>query len=101
MLSIKYPVYAIACVAFLFVFTLSSAFAGDASERRFIRVGMSEGEVLVKIGKPDTESIDTGGGATVTVKRWIYLPAASDEQMITTITLENGRVTQVNRRVMY
>ncbi|MFO1385960.1 MAG: hypothetical protein U1F55_07190 [Chitinivorax sp.] len=39
--------------------------AADASERKFIREGMSEAEVLLQIGKPDSESIDSGGAAAV------------------------------------
>ncbi len=101
MLALKYPVYAIACIAFLLVFSISSTIAADASERKFIRQGMSEGDVLVKIGKPDSESVDTGGGATVITKRWIYLPAAGDEQILTTIVLESGKVIRVIRQVSY
>ena len=79
----------------------SSALAADAAERKFIREGMSEGEVLVKIGKPDSESVDSGGGATVTVKRWIYLPTPADQQTMTTIVLRNGKVIDVDRKVTY
>lgn len=75
------------------------ASTADASERRFIRKDMSEGEVLVKIGKPDTESIDSGGGAYIVVKRWVYFPAKRDEQTLTTITLSNGKVVEVDRQV--
>jgi hypothetical protein len=101
MLSRKYPVCTIACIAFLLALSLSSAFAADASERRFIRQGMSEGDVLMKIGKPDSESADTSGGATVITKRWVYLPTAGDEQMLTTVVLESGKVIQVIRQVAY
>jgi hypothetical protein len=59
---------------------------------------MSEAEVLVKIGKPDSESIDSGG-AWVTVKRWIYLPAPGDSQTLTTITLREGKVISVERQI--
>ena len=86
-------------IAILLVFSVSAALAGDASERKFIREGMSEGEVLMKIGKPDSESVDTGGGATVTVKRWIYLPASGDQQTMTTVVLTNGKVTEVTRQI--
>jgi hypothetical protein len=79
----------------------SSALAADAAERKFIREGMSEGEVLVKIGKPDSESVDSGGGAAVTVKRWIYLPTPADQQTMTTIVLRNGKVIEVDRKVTY
>jgi hypothetical protein len=80
---------------------VSSALAADAAERKFIREGMSEGEVLVKIGKPDSESVDSGGGAAVTVKRWIYLPTPADQQTMTTIVLRNGKVIDVDRKVIY
>lgn len=76
----------------------SLAYAGD-TERKFIREGMSEGEVLVKIGRPDSESTDSGGGARVVVKRWIYLPSPGDPQMVTTIVLRDGRVAEVNRQM--
>ena len=76
----------------------SSAFAADVSERKFIQEGMSEAEVLVKIGKPDSESVD-GGGTWVTVKRWIYLPTLGDSQTLTTITLREGKVINVEREI--
>ena len=71
----------------------------SAHERRFVCKGMSEGEVLAKIGKPDSESEDTGGAATETVKRWIYLPAPGDDQTTTTVVLKRGTVIQVQRDV--
>ena len=89
----------IASLALLLLLWTSLALAADASERKFIREGMSEGDVLMKIGKPDSESVDTGGGATVTVKRWIYLPTPSDQQTLTTVVLKSGRVIEVTRKV--
>jgi hypothetical protein len=89
----------IAFAVLLLLFCVSSVFAADASERKFIREGMSEGEVLMKIGKPDSESIDTGGGASLTVKRWIYFPTSGDEQTMTTIVLKDGKVIEANRTV--
>ena len=77
----------------------SCAFAADPGERKFIREGMSEGEVMMKIGKPDSESVDSGGGAMVTVKRWMYFPTSGDAQTMTTITIRNGKVTEVNRQI--
>jgi hypothetical protein len=85
--------------ALLFLAAASSAFAADIGERRFIREGMSEGEVLLKIGKPDMTSEDTGGGAQVTRKRWIYLPASGDSQTLTTVVLEKGKVVEVSREI--
>ena len=87
-------------VAFIGLFLLtSSTFAADASDRKFIRDGMSEGEVVMKIGKPDSESVDTGGGAKVTVKRWMYFPAYGDTQTVTTLTIRDGKVVEVSRQV--
>ena len=76
----------------------SLTYAAD-TDRKFIRDGMNEGEVLMKIGKPDSESSDTGGGAKVVVKRWIYLPSPGDPQMVTTIIIREGKVTEVSRQI--
>jgi hypothetical protein len=86
---------AILCIGFV----ASSVLAADASDRKFIYEGMSEGEVLVKIGRPDSESVDTGGGSKIAVKRWIYLPASGDSQTVTTLTIREGRVTEVDRQM--
>ena len=75
------------------------AMAADAGARRFITTGMSEGEVLMKIGRPDSESEDSGGGAKESVKRWIYLPTAGDSQTITTIVMKKGKVEKVERQI--
>ena len=85
----------------LLSFSVSLALAADPAERKFIREGMSEGEVLMKIGKPDSESTDTGGGASTTVKRWIYFPVPGDQQTMTTIVIRNGSVVEVSRKVSY
>ena len=60
---------------------------------------MSEGEVIMKIGKPDSESVDTGGGSKATVRRWIYFPASGDPQTMTTLTIREGKVVEVSRQV--
>lgn len=86
----------VAAVAMLALSTV--AFAG-AEERRFIREGMSEGEVLMKIGRPDSESNDSGGGAKTSQKRWIYLPAQGDPHTMTTIVIRDGKVVEVSRQV--
>ena len=86
----------VVCVLLL---VASPVLAADASDRKFIREGMSEGEVLMKIGRPDSESVDSGGGASVAVKRWIYLPASGDAQTITTLVIRNGKVDEVRREI--
>ena len=75
------------------------AVAADAADRKFIREGMSEGEVVMKIGRPDSESTDSGGGSKVAVKRWVYFPARGDSQTITTLTIREGKVVEVDRQV--
>lgn len=89
----------LAHTAVLLALTASLALASDPSQRRLIREGMTEGEVLLKIGRPDSESFDTGANATVAVKRWIYLPTPGDSQDITTIVLREGRVIEVERKI--
>lgn len=88
-----------ALLASLSFLIATSAIAADAVERKFVRAGMTEGEVLMKIGKPDSESIDSGGGANVVVKRWMYFPDPRDQQTLTTITLRDGKVIDVTRQV--
>jgi hypothetical protein len=87
--------------ALLLVFAVNSAFAASAQERKFLREGMSEGDVLMKVGKPDSESVVSGGGAMVVEKKWIYLPVPDDQQTMTTITIVDGKVTRVERKVSY
>lgn len=73
--------------------------AADASERKFIGKGMTEGEVLARIGKPDNESEISGGAAKVVEKVWTYFPHDDDKQTLTTITIKNGRVFAVERTI--
>ena len=68
----------------------------DAAERRHVRAGMSEGEVLARIGSPDV----TSGQKNQQRLRWTWLPAEGDPDTITTLTLVNGVVTDVERRVV-
>jgi hypothetical protein len=104
----------------------------DASERRFIREGMSESEVLEKIGKPDYKA--TAGSETSTMARggsrarsaskagkagktsktsnsgkigktgkagktWAYRPDPRDPQTLTLVTMAQGKVVRVERKV--
>ena len=73
--------------------------AADASERKFISKGMTEGEVLARIGKPDNESEVSGGAAKVVEKVWTYFPHPDDAQTLTTITIRNGRVVAIERTI--
>jgi hypothetical protein len=67
--------------------------AGDAAQRRFIREGMSEGEVIFKIGRPDVSSHARKG------VQWAYLPAAGDSDTLTTLTFTGGKVSAVERKI--
>jgi len=74
----------------------SVASAGDASERKHIRVGMTESEVLTKLGHPDMTTGGKGGAAA----RWTYMPAPGDPETITALTLRKGAVTEIDRKVV-
>ena len=69
--------------------------SGDAAERRFIHAGMSEAEVVMRIGRPDVESKGRGKSG----RRWAYLPAAGDPNTLTTLTIAAGAVVDVERKV--
>ena len=86
-------------VGFMLVVMATAAAAADAVERKFIRAGMEEGQVLLKIGKPDHESVTSGNGAEVVEKKWTYFPAVRDAQTMTVITIRNGTVSAVDRKI--
>jgi hypothetical protein len=70
-----------------------------ASERRFIRVGMTEAEVLSRIGRPEVNAgkkDKRGSGALL----WSYLPNSADPGTITTVTIVGGKVTDVQRKIV-
>lgn len=74
----------------------SAVNAGDASERRLVRLGMTEAEVLGKLGHPDMTTGSRGSGPV----RWTYMPAPGDPETITAITLFKGAVTDIERKVV-
>ena len=67
-----------------------------AAERKFVRTGMSEGEVLHRLGRPDV----TSGSGRKSSKRWAYLPRTGDPGTMTTVTLQGGSVTDVERKIV-
>lgn len=77
----------------------ASALAADAAERRFIREGMAEGEVVHRIGPPDHEAFIRIIKDQPEEKAWTYFPAPGDAQTLTTLTLRAGMVTRVERKV--
>jgi hypothetical protein len=62
----------------------------------FIRLerGMSEGELLLRAGKPDSESVENMRYDIV--KTYYYFPTASDP-WITTIRVVGGRIADLDR----
>ena len=62
----------------------------------FIRLqnGMSEGELLLRAGKPDSESVENLRSDIV--KTYYYLPTTANP-WITTITLRGGRIINIDR----
>ena len=68
----------------------------DIGQRKFIVPGMSEGEVISRIGSPDM----TSGGKGRKTSRWSYLPTAGDPQTITTLVFDYGKVIEVERKVV-
>jgi hypothetical protein len=85
--------------AALLIGAAASAVAADAAERKFIREGMAEGEVLIKIGKPDYESMVSGDASKVLEKKWTYFPASRDEQTLTILTIRSGQVALIERKI--
>jgi hypothetical protein len=77
----------------------ATALAADAIERKFIREGMGEGEVLLKIGKPDHEAFIRVVRGEAEEKTWSYFPHARDPQTLTIVTLHAGVVTRVDRKI--
>lgn len=73
-----------------------NAVKGDATERKHIRAGMREAEVLARLGQPDATSGAKGGKSV----RWSYLPAPGDQETITAVSFEHGVVTQVERKIV-
>ncbi len=71
----------------------------DASERKFIREGMHESEVILKIGKPDLETFIRNDKGRPEEKAWSYFPHYKDAQTLTIITLRGGVVASVERKI--
>ena len=87
-------------VAFVAAATASApALAADATERRFIREGMGEGEVLFKIGKPDHEAFIRNARGEAEQKAWTYFPHSQDPQTLTIVTFHAGVVSRIDRKI--
>ena len=68
----------------------------DPSERRHLHSGMSEGEVLARVGTPDVTTGQKSGKQV----RWTWLPAEGDPETVTTVTFVAGIVTSVERTIV-
>jgi hypothetical protein len=77
----------------------TTAIAEDAVERKFIRKGMSEGEVLFRIGKPDHEAFIRVVRGQPEEKTWTYFPHSRDPQTLTLITFHAGVVSGIDRKI--
>ena len=71
----------------------------DARERSNIRWGMTEGEVLYWIGRPDREEMPTNATGEPVIKTWTYLPHYRDPQTLTIIRLRTGIVEGIERKI--
>ncbi len=86
-------------VALWLTLVSASSFSADASERKFIRKGMGEGEVVFKLGKPDHEAFIRVVRGEPEEKTWTYFPSAGDAQTITIITFHSGVVSLIERKI--
>jgi uncharacterized protein DUF4124 len=69
---------------------------GNAAERKFLRAGMTETEVLYKIGRPDMQL----SGRRKEGRQWSYMPTTDDPNTLTTVIFVGGKVDRVERRVV-
>lgn len=74
--------------------------AQDARERRFVRQGMHEGEVLLRVGKPDHEAFIRNVRGQPEEKTWAYFPHPRDPQTLTIYTLRAGVVSSIERKIV-
>jgi len=72
-----------------------AARTGDPAQRKFLRAGMSEGEVLARVGPPDMTSSKNRKG-----QRWTYMPDPADPHTITQLQFESGRLSEIERKVI-
>ena len=75
------------------------ACAADADERRFIRKGMKEGEVVLRTGSPNHETFIRNVKGEPEEKAWTYFPEPRDPQTLTILTIKAGVVELVERKI--
>lgn len=84
---------------FLLALSCTSTVAANAVERKFIRKRMGEGEVILKIGKPDHEAFNRIVRGEAEEKTWTYFPYLGDSQTITILKFESGVVISIDRKI--
>jgi hypothetical protein len=70
--------------------------SGNAAERPHLRTGLSEAEVLARVGSPDV----TVGAKNAPSPRWTYLPAPGDPETTTTLMFNKGVLVDIERKVV-
>ncbi len=91
--------YLLAIVS-LIAILISPVSAGQVDLREFglIKVGMSEAEVLVRLGPPDHESFEGFSATNLLIKSYFYFSESGRHQDITTlIRFKGGRVIHKER----
>ena len=73
-----------------------SASAANAAERAHLRVGMTEAEVLSRVGSPDV----TVGSKGATSPRWTYMPAPGVLETTTMLHFNKGVLVDIDRKVV-
>jgi hypothetical protein len=71
----------------------------DPRDRGFLSLGMPEGEVVFKIGKPDHEAYVRNARGQPEEKTWTYFPHYRDPQTLTIVTLRAGVVANIERKI--
>jgi hypothetical protein len=66
----------------------------DPQQRRFLHAGMSEGEVIARVGQPEVRTKTRRG------MRWTYMPVTEDANTMTTVTFERGAVAEIERKII-
>ena len=73
-----------------------SANGANATERMHLRLGMTEAEVLARVGSPDV----TVGSKSTPSPRWTYMPAPGDPETTTTLLFTKGVLVDIERKVV-
>jgi len=83
--------------------SMASADAIDMRDYIKLRKGMSEAEVLYRIGAPDHETVRTDYHHNILRKSWFFIPAQkSTDKWITEIEFDsNGRIINLDRNRTY